>query len=315
MKIQDTDGSSSLHVVEGRLAQCRFLGLPDSIDSSQSAAPELRRRTFLGWLKAWAPIFAALSGNGGVVTSAAWRDAYQSDVLARLNREADKVKNPSTWSYANLRELQTHASGDAVTITGKNGKIIGGKLPVEVEIEGSTYRGFLGGQCFEEGDCVAAVIDGHNRLMALSSPDRTSIVMDCTCHDTGFAALVHDLWVAWKIMTLILCAVAVPAYALVMAIEFGFSHPLAWLAALVGAPIGMGTLVALILVFRLSLLDFWPALRTSSIFRTLGRPDLTKVEFDTGREKAEQDGKIRPSTIGLVFYSQAPIGAWVQKDD
>jgi hypothetical protein len=57
MKIQGKDGSLLLHVVEGRLAQCRFLGLPDSIDSSQSAAPEPRRRTFLGWLKAWAPIF------------------------------------------------------------------------------------------------------------------------------------------------------------------------------------------------------------------------------------------------------------------
>ena len=80
-------------------------------------------------------------------------------------------------------------------------------------------------------------------------------------------------------------------------------------------PYRHGTLVALILVFRLSLLDFWPALRTSSIFRALGRPDLAKVEFDTGREKSEHDGKIRPSTIGLVFYSLTPIGARVQKDN
>ncbi|WP_236001795.1 hypothetical protein [Paraburkholderia elongata] len=86
------------------------------------------------------------------------------------------------------------------------------------------------------------------------------------------------------------------------------------IAALVGAPVGMGTFVALILVFRLSLLDFWPALRTSSIFRALGRPDLAKAEFDSAREKAEQNAKIRPSAIGLVYYSDAPVGTGVQKD-
>lgn len=75
-----------------------------------------------------------------------------------------------------------------------------------------------------------------------------------------------------------------------VAIEFGFSHPFAWLAAPLGAPVGTGTLVALLLVFRIALLDFWQALRTSSIFRALERPDLAKVEFDVGREKAEQNG-------------------------
>ena len=312
MKTQGVSGLTSLHIVEGKLARCDFFGLSDSNDSPKIAAPMPRRRTFVSWLKTWAPIFAALSGNGGIAVSAAWQETYQNDVLARMDYEADQVKNPSTWSYANLRELKTHTLGEGFTITGKNGKIIGGKLPVEVEIDGSTYRGYLGGQCFEAGDSVAAVVDRHGRLLALSSPDRSHIVMDYTCHDAGFAALVHTLWVAWKMLTLIFGAFTVFVLGLGMAIEFGLSNPFAWLVALIGAPVGMGILMALILVFRLSLLDFWPAWRTSSVFHALGRPDLAKAVFDLSGEKVgrdgrvERDGNVAPFSIGRVYYSDAP---------
>ncbi|MCP1121844.1 hypothetical protein LIOPPNJA_28720, partial [Robbsia andropogonis] len=64
-----------------------------------------------------------------------------------------------TWSLGNALDSKTYVSNNASVTVGKNGKIIAAKLPVEIEIDGTSYRGFLGGQCFQVGDNVAAVVD------------------------------------------------------------------------------------------------------------------------------------------------------------
>ncbi|MCU9954327.1 hypothetical protein OEJ37_13290 [Burkholderia sp. BKH01] len=301
--------SSPLHLVEGKLTALRFLERPDQ-DPSEShrvppADPEARKKS-LGYRFTHhvVPIMAALTGNGAAANALMFEQDNEDSILAKLNADADKIEHPATWSYANLRGSKTFASQNAYVTVGRNGRIILAKLPVEIEIGGATYRGFLGGQCFEVGDEVVAVINRKGRLFALSSPDRRYMAMDYTCGDTGLAGLTRSLWLAWKWSFIGVNCLLVPMMILVLWTgDGGFSDLELDLFMLLGGPLMMGVLLALIIGVRLSWSDWLPAWRTSSIFHALGRPDLCKRDFDVAREEAERTGQMRDTDIGQIYYT------------
>ncbi|NTZ07849.1 hypothetical protein FCJ60_19340 [Burkholderia metallica] len=304
--------SSPLRLVEGKLTALRFLERPDqgSPGSRQvpPVDPEARKKSLGYWFTHTAvPIMAALTGNGAAANALVFQQTDEDLVLARLNAAADKVEHPATWSYANMRTTQTFVSANAYVTVGKNGKILFAKLPVEIELGGETYRGFLGGQCFDVGDDVVAVVDRRGRLFALSSPDRRRMVMDHTCSEKGLAGLTRDLWLAWKWMFIGMNCFLVPIMALVLWTgDGGFSDLGVDLAMLLGAPLAMGILLALLLGVRLSWSDWLPAWRTSSILKALGRADLCAVDFLDTRTEAERNGQVRDTDIGQIYYAPAP---------
>ena len=301
--------SSQLHLVEGKLTALRFLERPDQ-DSSENhlvppVDPEARKRS-LGYRFTHhvVPIMAALTGNGAAANALVFQQSNEDHILAKLNADADKIEHPATWSYANLRGSKTFASQNAYVTVGRNGRIILAKLPVEIEIGGKTYRGFLGGQCFEVGDEVVAVIDRQGRLFALSSPDRRYLVMDYACGETGLAGMTHSLWLAWKWLFIGMNCLLIPVMILALwTTERGFSSLETDLFLLLGGPLALGVLLALIIGMRLSWSDWLPAWRTSSIFHALGRPDLCKRDFDIAREEAERTGQMRDTDIGQIYYT------------
>jgi len=106
------------------------------------------------------------------------QQATEGVELAKLRARAAKDDQTSTCSLGNTLDNKTYVSNNASVTVGKNGKIIAAKLPVGIEIDGTSYRGLLGGQCFQVADNVAAVVDKNGRLFALSSPERRYSVMD-----------------------------------------------------------------------------------------------------------------------------------------
>lgn len=213
--------SSPLRLVEGKLTALRFLERPDQDTAGNRQMspvdPEARKKSLGYWFThTVVPILAALTGNGAAANALVFQQTNEDLILARLNAAADKVEHPTTWSYANMRETRTFVSANAFVTVGKNDKILFAKLPVEIETGGETYRGFLGGQCFDVGDDVVAVIDRRGRLFALSSPDRRRMVMDHACSDTGLAGLTRSLWFAWKWMFIGMNCFLVPIMALVL---------------------------------------------------------------------------------------------------
>ncbi|WP_249180380.1 hypothetical protein [Burkholderia ambifaria] len=269
--------------------------------------PEARKKSLVYWFThTVVPILAALTGNGAAANALVFQQTNEDLVLARLNAAADKVEHPATWSYANIRETRTFVSANAFVTVGKNDKILFAKLPVEIETGGETYRGFLGGQCFDVGDDVVAVVDRRGRLFALSSPDRRRMVMDHACSDTGLAGLTRSLWLAWKWMFIGMNCFLVPIMALVLwTADRGFSNLDVDLAMLLGVPLTIGILLALVLGVRLSWSDWLPAWRTSSILKALGRPDLCTVDFLDTRTEAERNGQARDTDIGQIYYAPA----------
>ncbi|KAG8155473.1 hypothetical protein [Burkholderia catarinensis] len=301
--------SSSLRLVEGKLTALRFLERPDQ-DSSDShrvppVDPEARKQSLGYWFTHnVVPIMAALTGNGAAANALVFQQAEEDSILARLNAEADKIAHPATWSYANIRDSKTYVSQNASVTVGKNGRIVVAKLPVEIEIGGQTYRGFLGGQCFEAGDEVVAVINRQGRLFALSSPDRRYLAMDYACGDTGLAGLAHTLWLAWKWSFIGVNCLLIPMMLLVLWTgDGGFSNLEVDLFMLLGAPLMMGVLLALIFGVRLSWSDWLPAWRTSGILKALGRPDLCTRDFADARIEAERSGQARDTDIGQIYYA------------
>ncbi|ACB66418.1 conserved hypothetical protein [Burkholderia ambifaria MC40-6] len=303
--------SSPLRLVEGKLTALRFLERPDqdSAGNHQMSPvnPEARKKSLGYWFThTVVPILAALTGNGAAANALVFQQTNEDLVLARLNAAADKVEHPATWSYANIRETRTFVSANAFVTVGKNDKILFAKLPVEIETGGETYRGFLGGQCFDVGDDVVAVVDRRGRLFALSSPDRRRMVMDHACSDTGLAGLTRSLWLAWKWMFIGMNCFLVPIMALVLwTADRGFSNLDVDLAMLLGVPLTIGILLALVLGVRLSWSDWLPAWRTSSILKALGRPDLCTVDFLDTRTEAERNGQARDTDIGQIYYAPA----------
>ena len=303
--------SSPLRLVEGKLTALRFLERPDqdSAGNHQMSPvnPEARKKSLGYWFThTVVPILAALTGNGAAANALVFQQTNEDLVLARLNAAADKVEHPATWSYANIRETRTFVSANAFVTVGKNDKILFAKLPVEIETGGETYRGFLGGQCFDVGDDVVAVVDRRGRLFALSSPDRRRMVMDHACSDTGLAGLTRSLWLAWKWMFIGMNCFLVPIMALVLwTADRGFSNLDVDLAMLLGVPLTIGILLALVLGVRLSWSDWLPAWRTSSILKALGRPDLCTVDFVDTRTEAERNGQARDTDIGQIYYAPA----------
>ncbi|WP_423762687.1 hypothetical protein [Burkholderia sp. NLJ2] len=301
--------SSPLHLVEGKLTALRFLERPDQDSSEahllQPVDPEARKRSLGYWFTHnVVPIMAALTGNGAAANALVFQQGNEDSILAKLNADADKVEHPATWSYANIRDSKTFASQNAYVTVGKNGRILLAKLPVEIEIGGKTYRGFLGGQCFEVGDEVVAVIDRQGRLFALSSPDRRYLVMDYACGETGLAGMTHSLWLAWKWLFIGMNCLLIPMMLLVLWTgDGGFSDLELDLAMLLGGPLMVGTLLALIIGVRLSWSDWLPAWRTSSILNALGRPDLCTRDFSVAREEAERTGQMRDTDIGRIYYA------------
>ncbi|WP_241021386.1 hypothetical protein [Burkholderia sp. Ac-20344] len=189
---------------------------------------------------------------------------------------------------------------------GKNGKILFAKLPVEIELGGESYRGFLGGQCFDVGDDVVAVVDRRGRLFALSSPDRRRMVMDHACSDTGLAGLTRNIGLAWKWMFIGVNCLLIPMMIVVLWTgDGGFSDLGLDLAMLLGGPVAMGVLLAPILGVRLSWSDWLPAWRTSSILKALGRPELCTLDFFDTRTEAERNGQVRDTDIGQIYYAPA----------
>jgi hypothetical protein len=300
-----------LRLVEGKLTALRFLERPDqdSAGNHQMSPvnPEARKKSLVYWFThTVVPILAALTGNGAAANALVFQQTNEDLVLARLNAAADKVEHPATWSYANIRETRTFVSANAFVTVGKNDKILFAKLPVEIETGGETYRGFLGGQCFDVGDDVVAVVDRRGRLFALSSPDRRRMVMDHACSDTGLAGLTRSLWLAWKWMFIGMNCFLVPIMALVLwTADRGFSNLDVDLAMLLGVPLTIGILLALVLGVRLSWSDWLPAWRTSSILKALGRPDLCTVDFLDTRTEAERNGQARDTDIGQIYYAPA----------
>jgi len=303
--------SSPLRLVEGKLTALRFLERPDqdSAGNHQMSPvnPEARKKSLGYWFThTVVPILAALTGNGAAANALVFQQTNEDLVLARLNAAADKVEHPATWSYANIRETRTFVSANAFVTVGKNDKILFAKLPVEIETGGETYRGFLGGQCFDVGDDVVAVVDRRGRLFALSSPDRRRMVMDHACSDTGLAGLTRSLWLAWKWMFIGMNCFLVPIMALVLwTADRGFSNLDVDLAMLLGVPLTIGILLALVLGVRLSWSDWLPAWRTSSILKAHGRPDLCTVDFLDTRTEAERNGQARDTDIGQIYYAPA----------
>ncbi|MDP9583804.1 UNVERIFIED_ORG: hypothetical protein J2791_003116 [Burkholderia contaminans] len=303
--------SSPLRLVEGKLTALRFLERPDQDTAGNRQMspvdPEARKKSLGYWFThTVVPILAALTGNGAAANALVFQQTNEDLILARLNAAADKVEHPTTWSYANMRETRTFVSANAFVTVGKNDKILFAKLPVEIETGGETYRGFLGGQCFDVGDDVVAVIDRRGRLFALSSTDRRRMVMDHACSDTGLAGLTRSLWLAWKWMFIGMNCFLVPIMALVLwTSDRGFSHLDVDLAMLLGVPLTIGILLALVLGVRLSWSDWLPAWRTSSILKALGRPDLCTVDFVDTRTEAERNGQARDTDIGQIYYAPA----------
>ncbi|NIF44490.1 hypothetical protein F3J14_27190 [Burkholderia sp. Tr-862] len=304
--------SSPLRLVEGKLTALRFLERPDQGSAGNSQVspvnPEARKKSLGYWFThTVVPILAALTGNGAAANALVFQQTNEDLVLARLNAAADKVERPATWSYANMRETRTFVSANAFVTVGKNDKILFAKLPVEIETGGETYRGFLGGQCFDVGDDVVAVVDRRGRLFALSSPDRRRMVMDHACSETGLAGLTRSLWLAWKWMFIGMNCFLIPIMALVIWTgDRGFSDLDVDLAMLLGVPLTMGILLALVLGVRLSWSDWLPAWRTSSILKALGRPDLCTVDFLDTRTEAERNGQTCDTDIGQIYYAPAP---------
>ncbi|MCA8096285.1 hypothetical protein [Burkholderia contaminans] len=301
--------SSPLHLVEGKLTALRFLERPDQ-DSSEGhpirpVDPEARKRSLGYWFTHnVVPIMAALTGNGAAANALVFQQTSEDNILAKLDAEADKIAHPATWSYANIRDSKTYVSQNASVTVGKNGRIILAKLPVEIEIGGQTYRGFLGGQCFDVGDEVVAVINRQGRLFALASPDRRYLAMDYACGDTGLAGLTHTLWLAWKWSFIGVNCLVVPMMLLVLwTSDGGFSDLGLDLLMLLGGPLMMGVLLALIIGVRLSWSDWLPAWRTSSILNALGRPDLCTRDFADARVQAERNGQVRDTDIGHIYYA------------
>ncbi|WP_412024845.1 hypothetical protein [Burkholderia cepacia] len=301
--------SSPLHLVEGKLTALRFLERPDQ-DSSEGhpirpVDPEARKQSLGYWFTHnVVPIMAALTGNGAAANALVFQQSNEDDILAKLNADADKVEHPATWSYANIRDSKTYVSQNASVTVGKNGRIVLAKLPVEIEIGGQTYRGFLGGQCFDVGDEVVAVINRQGRLFALSSPDKRYLAMDYACGNTGLAGLTHTLWLAWKWSFIGVNCLVVPMMILVLWTgDGGFSDLGLDLLMLLGGPLMMGVLLALIIGVRLSWSDWLPAWRTSSILHALGRPDLCTRDFADARSEAERKGQVRDTDIGQIYYA------------
>lgn len=301
--------SSPLHLVEGKLTALRFLERPDQDSSERNrlppADPEAGKRSLGYWFThTVVPIAAALTGNGAAANALVFQQTNEDSILARLDTEADKIDHPATWSYANIRDSKTFVSQNASVTVGKNGKIIVAKLPVEIEIGGEKYRGFLGGQCFRTGDDVVAVIDRHGRLFAMSSPDRRYLAMDYACGDTGLAGLIRTLWFAWKWLFIGMNCLLIPIALLVLWTgDGGFSNLDVDLFMLLGGPLAVGILLALILGVRLSWSDWLPAWRTSSILHALGRADLCTRDFSAARVEAERAGQARDTDIGRIYYA------------
>lgn len=304
--------SSPLRLVEGKLTALRFLERPDQGTAGSRQVPpvdpEARKKSLGYWFThTVVPILAALTGNGAAANALAFQQADEDYVLAQLNAAADKVEHPATWSYANLRETRTFSSANAYVTVGKNGKILFAKLPVEIEIGGNTYRGFLGGQCFDVGDDVVAVVNRRGRLFALSSPDRQRMVMAHGCGDKGLAGLAHVLWLVWKWMFIGVNCFLIPMMALVLWTgDGGFSDLETDLAMLLGGPLAMGVLLALLVGVRLSWVDWLPAWRTSRILKALGRPDLCTLDFFDTRTAADRNGQARDTDIGKIYYAPVP---------
>ena len=300
---------SSLHIVEGKLATLRYLERPDQDCSCSNLVPQVdrnaRKKTWGYWFTHnVVPLMAALTGNASVASSLVFQQTFEEISLAQLDAEADKIEHPSTWSYANLRDSKTYVSQNASVTVGKNGKIISAKLPIEIEIGRDAFRGVLGGQCFQIGDDVAAVVDKKGRLFAISSPDRQHMVLDHACGDmSGFAGLVRANWLAWKWLFIGMNCLMLPVVILALWTSAnGFSDVKADLLLLVGAPLSLGVILALILGLRLSLSDWAPAWRASAIFHALSRPDLCERDFLDAQAEAQRSGKMRDSDIGKIYY-------------
>jgi hypothetical protein len=251
----------------------------------------------------YAPIVAALVGNGGVATGAAVQHTFVDDELRKLNEAADKDSNPATFSWANIRDAQYNRSGDSWSMMGKNGRFVAGKFPAEIEIRGQTYRGYLGGQCFEVDEDVVAVINCEGVLLALASPDRNRMVLHHSCSQTGLAGLLRDLWIAWKLMFLWFGGFALACGLLSTLISSERADLTCRILLVLALPVCMGVLIALVLWVRLSLFDYAPAWRTSRVLQVLGRPDLAYRDFRFAQMEADKAGRTRPTDIGTVFYA------------
>lgn len=300
--------SSTLHTIEGKLTALRYLERPDQNRSDGNfVAPvdrEARKKTWGYWFThRLVPIAAALTGNTSVANSLVFQQTAEDSILAKLDAEADAMDTPSGRAWANIRDSKTYVSQNASVTVGKDGRIIAAKLPVEIEIDGKAFRGILGGQCFQVGDEVAAVVDKDGRLFAISSADRQYMALDYACGNLGFAGLVRVNCLVWKWMFIGMSCLGLPALALALwTSDGGFSNVSIDLLLLLGMPLSWGVFLALVLGVRLSWSDWVPAWRTSAIFHALGRPDLCKRDFLDARADAERDGKVRDSDIGTLYY-------------
>lgn len=300
--------SSTLHTIEGKLTALRYLERPDQ-DSSDGhlVAPvdrEARKKTWGYWFThSFVPIASALTGNTAAANSVVFQQSFEGSALAKLDAKADAMDSPAGREWANVRDSKTYVSQNASVTVAKDGHIIAAKLPVEIEIDGKTFRGILGGQCFQAGDDVAVVVDKEGRLFAIASADRQYMALDYACGDLGFAGLVRVNWLVWKWMFIGMSCLVLPLLAISLwTSDDGFSNVSADLFLLLGMPLSLGVFLALVLGVRLSWSDWVPAWRTSAIFHALGRPDLCKRDFLDARADAKRDGKVRDSDIGTLYY-------------
>ncbi|MCP1121237.1 hypothetical protein [Robbsia andropogonis] len=307
-----------LHTVEGKLTALQYLERPDqgSVDGRlvPPIDPDAREKRWGYWFTHnVVPLAAALTGNFNTANMLVLQQATEGVALAKLRARAEKDDQISTWSLGNALDSKTYVSNNASVTVGKNSKIIAAKLPVEIEIDGTSYRGFLGGQCFQVGDNVAAVVDKSGRLFALSSPDRRYTVMNPSCGENGFAALARSTWFAWKWLFIGINCLMLPVLLIALGTsQSGFSDLIVDVIFFIGMPIIVGVMLVLIIWGRLSWSDWHPAWRTSAIFHALGRPDLCKHYFMNGID-AERKGLIRDGDIGHIYYLEDMYDASTEK--
>lgn len=85
--------------------------------------------------------------------------------------------------------------------------------------------------------------------------------------------------------------------------DSGFSDPPLVFLTLLGGPLALGVMLALLLGVCLSWSEWLPAWRVSSILTALGRPDLCARDFADALDDAERTGRLRDTDVGRIYYA------------
>ncbi|MFM0645271.1 hypothetical protein PQR14_13150 [Paraburkholderia bryophila] len=266
--------TNTIRRITGNIAELRYQSASELPPGAAGFTQSLRR---------YAPILAALSGNGGIAVSAQGQNMDVDDAVRKERIKSENLKRQ-----------------------GKEDRTTQGPFLVTIKVHDTDYSGWLSGICISEGDDATLIVDQANSLLGVINQKDRCFTLSGGYYQ-GFGYFLKQARLSYKIFLLFMS----PALVLVAGFAlFDHDSTLRNFAITLGIaiPSVLGTAAFLVLLMLRS--EIIPSWRGTRVLSALGIQDPSNLSLlDDSRFTTPEYGNpdyryTSESYRGFIYYYQ-----------